>query len=52
MASPGKVNISAADQKDLDKVRIGFRCFSSQPVSVRKVPGSESSASGRSGSSG
>lgn len=28
MASPGTVNISAADQKDLDKVRLGFRCFS------------------------
>ena len=31
MASPGTVNISAADQKDLEKVRI-IRLLSSDPV--------------------
>ena len=53
MASPGTVNISAADQKDLDKVRTGFRCrWLLIPVSVHKVPGGESSASGCSGQAG
>ena len=51
MASPGTVNISAADQKDLEKVRIGFRRFFI-PISVHKVPGGESCASGGAGSAG
>ena len=65
MASPGTVNISAADQKDLEKVRIIKGCWAQIQLAVfihtkhnslfflvYKVPGRQGSASGGSGAPG